>query len=449
MRGDDAIEPAPRPCEQPCIEETTEAVGEGDSRFGSGSALAALSHRPFLVVYIGAFFSNIGTWMQQVVLGALAYSLTGSPLFVGLLIFAQMGPVLVFGPLAGVIADTFDRRRLLLVVNVVQLVAAGALALVARSGDPSKVAIVAAVLVGGVGGAIFMPAYSSILPALVGPDDLPGAISLQSAQMNLSRVIGPAIGGIAFAAYGASWVFLGNAVSYLFMIAAVLHLRLPPLEIPDDAEVEQGFRRLTSGFRIARRDPVVGRALITIATFSALCLLWVGQFPVFAVENLGIDEESSAYGWLYACFGLGAALGSIAIGTVFARSSKPTLVRRGLLAYAALLTVYALLRSPGPAYPVVVLLGASYFGSVTALNTAMQSRLANHERGRVMALWMMGFGGMVSVANLVLAPLVDAVGMPPLMIAGAAIAVGLAWYADIRAPGERAPSLDPTPAAAD
>ncbi len=204
------------------------------------------------------------------------------------------------------------------------------------------------------------------------------------------------------------------------MIAAIARLHLPAAHVPDDIEEERGLRRLTSGFRIARRDPVIGRALITIAVFSSLCLLWVGQFPVFAAENLGLDEESLAYGLLYACFGLGAAVGSISIGTVFARTSKAVLVRRGLLAYAALLTVYALLRSPAPAYLVVVLLGASYFGSITALNTAMQARLANHERGRVMALWMMGFGGMVSVANLVLAPLVDAVGMPPLMIFGAA-----------------------------
>jgi predicted MFS family arabinose efflux permease len=254
--------------------------------------------------------------------------------------------------------------------------------------------------------------------------------------MNLSRVIGPAIGGVTFAAFGPSWVFLGNAVSYLFVIAAIARLHLPAAHMPEDIEEERGLRRLTSGFRIARRDPVIGRALITIATFSSLCLLWVGQFPVFAAENLGLDEESLAYGLLYACFGLGAAVGSISIGTVFARTSKAVLVRQGLLAYAALLAVYALLRTPAPAYVVVVLLGAAYFGSITALNTAMQARLANHERGRVMALWMMGFGGMVSVANLVLAPLVDAVGMPPLMIFGALVAVWLARFADVRSPEE-------------
>jgi MFS family permease len=420
----------------PCLEEAEEALREGDSRFAPGTALAALAHRDFRIMYIGAFLSNIGTWMQQVVLGAFAYSLTGSPVFVGLMIFAQMGPVLVFGPFAGVIADTFDRKKLLLAVTVAQLLAAAALAWVVTSDDPSKVAIVAAVLVGGIGGAIFMPAYSAVLPYLVGRDDLPGAISLQSAQMNLSRVIGPAIGGLTFAAFGPSWVFLGNAVSYLFVIAAIARLHLPPVHVPDDIEEERGLRRLTSGFRIARRDPIIGRALITIATFSSLCLLWVGQFPVFAAENLGLDEESLAYGLLYACFGLGAAVGSISIGTVFARTSKAVLVRWGLLAYAALLAVYALLGSPAPAYVVVVLLGASYFGSITALNTAMQARLANHERGRVMALWMMGFGGMVSVANLVLAPLVDAVGMPPLMIFGALVAVWLARFADVRSPEE-------------
>jgi MFS family permease len=419
---------------QPCVEETEEALLEGDSRFAPGTALAALSHRDFRVFYIGAFLSNIGSWMQQVVLGAFAYALTGSPVFVGLMIFSQMGPVLLFGPLAGVIADTFDRKRLLLAVTSTQLASAAALAWAVSSDDPSKVGIVAAVLVGGIANAVFMPAYSAALPFLVG-DDLPGAISLQSAQMNLSRVIGPAIGAVTFSAFGPSWVFLGNAASYLFVIAAIASLRLPRNDAPVDLE-ERGFRRLTSGFRIARRDPIIGRSLITIATFSGLCLLWVGQFPVFAVENLGIDEDSLAYGLLYACMGLGAALGSISIGTVFAHTSKALLVRRGLLAYAVALAAYALLRAPAPAYLVVVLLGVAYFGSITALNTAMQARLANHERGRVMAIWMMGFGGMVSVANLVLAPLVDALGMPPLMLAGAAIAAWLSRFADVRTPEE-------------
>lgn len=395
-----------------------------------GTARAALSHRIFRTLFVGFFLSSIGTWMQQVVLGYYGYELEGSALFIGALLFAQLGPVLVLGPLAGVLADTFDRAKLLYVVSAIQLVAAGLLAVVVLDRTPSIVLMIACVAVGGIASAAFMPAYSALLPSLVGPEDLPGAISLQSAQMNLSRVVGPAIGVFVFNRFGPGLVFTLNAVSYLFVIAALRRVELP--DVPRLEDDVQGWRRLASGFAIARRDPVISRSLVTIAVFSTLCLLWVGQLPVFAGEQLGIAERSTKYGILYACMGLGAALGSLAIGTVLAKVSKPLLVRGGLVAYAAALAVFALLRDPVPAYPAIVVLGVAYFGSVTALNTAMQTRLAGPERGRVMALWMMGFGGAVSVANLALAPLVEAVGMPPLMLAGAGIAVLLAWYADVR-----------------
>jgi MFS family permease len=430
------------------LEETGEALLEGDTRFAPGTARSALARPVFRRIYTGFFLSNIGTWMQQVALGVLAYDLSDSAIFVGVLLFAQLGPTLVVGPIAGVIADSVDRRRLLFATSAVQIASAAAVGLIVRVEDPSKIAITVAVLIGGIANSVFAPTFSAILPQIVGRADMPGAISLQSAQMNISRVIGPIIGGFALGAFDYTGVFLLNAASYLFLVGALIPVRLPATVRGHDDE--QGFRRLTSGVRIARRDRVVGRALLTIATFSSLCLLWVGQFPVFAAENLGMtvdgDGDTTGYQILFACFGLGAAIGSIAIGTVFARHSKPTIVRRGLVGYAALLAVYALLRSPAPAYPVVLLLGAAYFGSVTALNTAMQARLADHERGRVMALWMMGFGGAVAVANLVLSPLVDAVGMPPLMLAGAVIALALSRFADLRAP---TPTAAVTPALAD
>ena len=419
-----------------CREETQEALLEGDTRFTPGTARSALARPAFRRIYIGFFLSNIGTWMQQVALGVLAFELTESAVFVGILLFAQLGPTLVVGPIAGVVADSVDRRRLLFAISAVQMASAAALALIVVADEPSQVALTVAVLVGGIANSVFMPTFSAILPQIVGQADIAGAISLQSAQMNISRVIGPMLGAVALPTFGYEGVFVFNAVSYVFLVGALVPLHLPAsTRAPEEGD--QGFRRLTSGLRIARRDPVVGRALVTIATFSSLCLLWVGQFPVFAAEELGVDGESTAYQVLFACFGLGAALGSIAIGTIFAKASKPRLVQRGLVAYAVVLAVYAMLRSPGPAYPVVLVLGACYFGSVTALNTTMQARLANHERGRVMALWMMGFGGAVAVANLVLSPLVDAVGMPPLMLAGAAIALALSRYADLRPPLDR------------
>lgn len=409
-------------------EESDEALLEGDTRFAAGTARAALAQPVFRTLFVGAFLSNIGSWMQQVVLAAYAYDLTGSATYVGQLVFAQLGPVLVLGLVGGLVADLVDRRKLLLGITVVQMALAVALAAVVAADDPSRLTVFLVALASGVAQAMFMPAYSALLPSLVGRENLPGAISLNSTQMNASRVIGPAIGGIAFATVGPSWVFLANGASFLFVVVALLRVQLPAMA---KAAPEPVLRRLTGGFRIARRDRVVGRALVTVTVFSFSCIIFVGQMPVLAAENLGLDEDSVAYGFFYACFGFGAVVGSIANGTVLSSVSKPRIVRLGLLTYAAVVTLFALLRDPIPAYPVVIVVGATYFGMITALNTTFQGRLADHERGRAMALWMMGFGGTVSLANVVLGPVVEAVGMTPVMVAGGGVALLLAWYADL------------------
>ena len=417
-----------------CREESEEALREGDTRFAPGTARAALANPVFRTLFFGAFLSNIGSWMQQIVLAAYAYDLTGSSTFVGQLVFAQLGPVLVLGVIGGVIADMVDRRRLLLFITVVQMVSAAGLALVVTADDPSRTAIFLVALASGVANAVFMPAYSAMLPGLVGRENLPGAISLNSTQMNASRVIGPAVGGIAFATVGAGWVFAANAASFVFVIVALLRVTLPMVP---RGEPESIGRRFTGGFRVARRDRVVGRALITITSFSFFCIVFVGQMPVLAAENLGLEEKSAAYGVFYACFGFGAVVGSIANGTVLHHVPKPTIVRGGLIAYAGIVAVFGLLRDPAPAYPVVVLVGATYFGMVTALNTVFQSRLADHERGRAMALWMMGFGGTVSLANIAFGPIIDRVGMTPVTLFGAGVALLLAWYANLETGTQR------------
>ena len=395
----------------------------------TGRAIDALRQQTFRRVYAGAFCSNIGSWMQNVVLGALAYDLTRSSSFVGLVLFAQLGPMLLFSMVGGLLADSLDRRRLLIGISLSQAVLAIVLAAVARSDDPSQMAIVAVVFLIGIGQSIFAPTYSAVLPELVGPGNLAGAISLNSTQMNGSRVIGPAIGGLLFARYGASWVFLINAATYLFVIGALLSIRLPDVEV--DGAGESRLRRLALGFRIARRRHPVGRSLAVMVLFSFLCLPFIGQMPVVAAENLGIAAKSSAYGWLYACFGLGAMLGALSVGTVFAASAKEMLVRRGLVAFAVSLAVFSWLRVPAPAFVVLAIVGFFYFGVVTSLSTVLQMHLAGNERGRVMALWMMAFGGTVPVGNLVAGPLIDATSVTTVVFPGAIIALALAWWADL------------------
>ena len=142
------------------------------------------------------------------------------------------------------------------------------------------------------------------------------------------------------------------------------------------------WRQLTAGITVARHDRVVGRCLVTVFLFSLLALAFIGQMPVVAAHNLGIDlSKSPDYGILYACFGTGALAGAISIGTVFAGTSKPMLVRVCLVGYSLSLCAFALQRSPVPAYVNVAVTGAFYFAFITALNTTLQARVARERPG--------------------------------------------------------------------
>ena len=413
-----------------------DALEDGDRAIRTGTARAALRHQVFRRVFIGAFLSNIGTWMQNVILGAMAYDLTHSPTFVGVLLFAQLGPLMLFSLVGGLLADIIDRRRLLITVSVTQALLSVGLAWVARVHNPSHIGLVGITFLIGVGQAIFGPTYSALLPVLVDKDELSGAISLNSAQMNGSRVLGPVIASAFYARTGASVVFLVNAASYLLVIWSLLTVRLPAPIV--DKTGPQGFRRLAAGFEAAKADYVVGRSLVIVFLFSLLSLPFIGQLPTLADRNLGIGARSQEYGYLYACFGVGALIGALSIGTVLAGRSQERVTRVGLVVFAGFLAVFSLVRSPAAAYPTILLVGLAYFAIITALSTVLQERLDDRNRGRVMALWIMGFGGTVPIGNLIAGPLIEWTSVTTVVLGGAVVAVALAAFANLHDPATKA-----------
>ena len=421
----DAVSPR---SEAAVAEDVEDALVDGDRALRPGTARAAFAHPTFRTVYLGAFASNIGTWMQNVVLGALAYDLTRSGTFVGLITAAQLGPMLLLSIVGGAIADTFDRRRTLTILALQQAVFSLVLAVIASPAEPDRVALVLAVLVIGVGNALYAPTFSAVVPILVPRRDLAGAIALNSVQMNASRVVGPAIGSILFSRFGASWVFALNGLSYLVVVAAIARVTLPA-PVPS---ASRGVQRVVEGLRYARTHREVAQTLVTVFVLSLLTLPFITQMPTLADVNLGIAARSDAYGFLYAAFGLGAVVGALSIGTLFAPVDKARLARFGLVAFGALLVVWALLRDPGPAYPVAFLVGAAYFTVITSLSTVLQQDLDDGVRGKVLALWIMGFGGTVPFGGLLGGWFAERTSITAMVLVGAAVAFVLAVLVDLR-----------------
>jgi predicted MFS family arabinose efflux permease len=167
-------------------------------------------------------------------------------------------------------------------------------------------------------------------------------------------------------------------------------------------------------------------------TFSFFSLTFVGLMPVLADVNLHIAPKSEAYGLLYATFGLGAALGAVSVGTVFADRAKVNLLRPGFVAFGVLLAAFGMLHSAVPAYPVALLLGYAYFVVITAMSTVLQAYVSDDIRGRVMALWIMGFGGTVPVGVLLGGALVEHSSVTAVILGGAVWAAVLAVMGDRR-----------------
>jgi MFS family permease len=419
---------APPPAPDEAWEEVEDAYLEGDRPFAPGTARSALSHRDFRTVYLGAFSSNIGTWMQNVVLGALAWDLTRSGVFVGIVTAAQLGPMLLLSMVGGMLADALDRRRMLIVLSIEQAFFSVLLALVVAGDDPNRVALVLVVLGIGIGNALYAPTFSAVVPILVPKEDIGGAVSLNSVQMNASRVIGPAIGSLLFTAFGPSWVFTLNALSYGLVIVALLMVHLPRPR-PTGA---QGLHRLLEGISYARAHRQVAQVITTVFIFSFLALPFVTQLPKLAHDNLGIESRSVTYGLLYAAFGCGAVVGALSIGTTFASRDLTKITRAGLLGYALVLATFGLLRAPVPAFPVIFLLGAVYFAVITSLSTLLQRDLDDSVRGKVMALWIMGFGGTVPFGGLLGGWIAERSSITVMVLFGAAVAVALALTMDFR-----------------
>jgi MFS family permease len=363
-----------------------------------GSIGAAWASRPFRRLYVGSTLSLVGTWLQNVVVAPYALDLTrtpsqpkGSASFVGLLTFAQLGPLLLLSIPGGVLANRIDRKKLMIVAQTIQAIAAFALAFAAWK-LKSPVALFLATMVIGTANALSAPTTSSVLPELVEPRNIGGAISLNSATMNGSRSVAPiivlALTGLGFSASG---FFFLNAISYFALIVALWGL---PMRRRIEHRGSSGKAAFLDGIREARANPVAGRVLFLLFSLSLFSLPFIGQFATI-VERAFHTESKRTYLILFAVWGCGAALGALSIGTVLVKQDQRKLVSAFLTVFAVALGAWSFVSSPVVAFPVAFVLGFAYFGSTTAMSSVLQSHLDQRRRAPVMALWFMAFGGTV------------------------------------------------------
>lgn len=346
-----------------------------------GAAFPALRHRNFRLFVGGQFVSLCGTWMQSVALGWLVLTMTDSAFAVGMVAAAGSLPVLLFTLQGGALASRSNRLRLVTVLQSLMLVEAAVLAILTWSGQVTLGWVVVLAMSHGLFSAFEIPARQTLLLDLVGRSDLMNAVALNSTTFNVSRVIGPALGGMIMAVTGPAVLFAINAVSYLGVLISLFRIRLDPdLIVPTRARPSMREALefiLNPGWP---RTLVIQSAAYTIFGISFLTML-----PVYARDALGTG--AAGYGWLAAAFGVGAAAGALLLA-----GFGPAQARGGIaLRAGVVVSLSLLLLSVAPVAPLAFLLlvaaGASLATHAITTNTLLQTEAPDALRGHVIGFY--------------------------------------------------------------
>jgi len=378
----------------------------------------SLRYRNFRLFFYGQLVSQVGNWLTLVAQTLFVLKLTDSGIALGVLAAAQFGPILLLGPWAGLVADRSDKRKLLLTVQTLAMAQSFAMAALAFSGDPPVGAIYAVAFFGGVTMAFDNPTRRSFVVEMVPQDDINNAVSLNSALMTSSRVVGPALAGLAVTTVGFGWAFLGDGLSYLAVLAGLWMMRTEELRPAPVTPKAKG--QIRAGLRYVRREPVLFVPMAMMAVVGTLSYNFPTVFPLFTIRDLG--GTASTFTLLFSVVSIGSL-----IGALFTARRTIVSVRRvctASLAYGATMAVMALVPNTSAALVVGVVLGLASISFIVSSTAIVQTEAAPEMRGRVLALQAMLFLGSTPVGGPIVGWVAEEFGARYAIGLGAAAALG-------------------------
>ncbi len=358
-----------------------------------GDTFRSLRVRNFRLFFGGQLISQIGNWLTLVAQALLVLKLTDSGVALGLLAAAQFGPVLVFGAFSGLVADRSDKRRLLLVVQSLAMAQSFLLAALAFSGSPPVLAIYGVAMLGGFATAFDNPARRSFVVELVPKADIANAVSLNSALMTGSRVVGPALAGLLISTVGFGWCFLLDGVSYLAVLAGLW--RIDPTKVLRPPVTARGKGQVREGVRYARSVPELWVPLTMMAVVGTLAFNFQTVLPLFATRDLG--GSTVTFTLLLSVVSAGSLVGALA--TARRRSIGMYTVSIAALAFGASMCALSLAPNQPVAFVVAVFVGLGSISFMTASTAIVQLTAAPSMRGRILALQSMVFLGSTPIGG--------------------------------------------------
>lgn len=389
---------------------------DGPSGFAHG--VRAFQHRDFRRFWLGALVSNSGTWLQNLTLPYVLLQITDQATWAGIAVFASLFPAVLLGPVAGNVADRFDRRRVLIVGQSCGALAALALWATYASGQREPAILVTVAAIGGLINAFTIPAWQSFIPLLVPVEDLPSAITMNSLQFNAARAIGPAAGGGFIALAGPSSAFLANGLSFSAVVIALLIIR--PETIGQKLQPRPIIAGFTEAVRYVRGQPgiLMGIGVAAIVAFFGFPVV---TFVVVFAEQV-YEVGPTGLGMLGALLGVGAILGVPVVSGMFGDLERGRIIRIALPLYGVAIALFGSSTRPLQGAIGLLAAGMCFMSIVATSNTAVQSIVADRIRGRVMSLRIMSFTASYPIGVLVQTRLSDAFN-PRLVVTGAGVAI--------------------------
>jgi MFS family permease len=383
-------------------------------------------HRNFRLFWIGQTISLVGSWMQVMAQGWLALDLTDNAFLVGLVVTAGSFPVVLFSMHAGVLADRYERLRLVKLCQWLFLVDAALLFGFTYTGTISIGWLLALATAGGIISAVEIPARQSLIVELVGRDDLPQAIALNSSGFNLARIVGPALGALVIAKWGMAWAFGVRPISLLAVLAGLSAVRLPPWR--PSAQLVRPLEGIRETIEYMRGTPVVAALMKLVTVYSILGVPYLVLMPVFARDRLGLD--ASGYGLLLASVGIGGLMGALALAAQAGRLPGTRTLVAASYAFPITLLLLSAVTSAGVAYGLLFIAGVAMIVNGAVSNSMLQHKVPDAMRGRLMAAYSFVVVGLAQTIGAFLAGIVARMlGVQWAIALGAIIMLAYAFHA--------------------
>jgi MFS family permease len=381
--------------------------------------IRSLKHRNFQLFFSGQLISLVGTWMQTVAQSWLVYRMTGSSLLLGLVSFAGQIPVFPMAPLAGMVADRLNRRKVVIATQTASMILAFILAFLTLKGIVTVWEVVVLASLMGVVNSFDIPARQAFLVEMVGREDLMNAIALNSSMFNGARIIGPAIAGVLVASIGEGWCFFANAVSYIAVIAGLIVMRMPHKK--RERELATAFEHIAEGFRFVRKTAPIRALMQLLGLVSFVALPYTILLPIFAKDILHGDART--LGVLATATGIGALAGALTLASRTKVQGLGRWVAISGMAAGASLILFAFSHSYVLSIILLLPVGFSVMTQLGATNTLVQAMVPDRLRGRTMAVYSMMFMGMSPLGALASGALADRIGAPRTVAIGGALAI--------------------------